>query len=175
MYDGERMSPVAKLGDIITIEGYGDLLFRVFNVSYSVEENAIDKFEDVYYDVVSLRDGEFVLADHYDATIVDSPAVADLDQLIEHFYDSEQALQDTLTSLGMNESNIKHLSDKYDIVKEDVDMSESNAIDKILDEINDWKELIEIVGEDKNYREHIARLENEMKNIVEADVDVGHK
>lgn len=165
----------ANLGDIITIGGYGEMLFRVFAKSYNEETNAYESYVDVFYDVISLETGEFLLADNEDITIIDSPSTVDTDTLKMHADDNSEAIKSIIETLGKYDHEIMYSSsdENDDNIGTEIDMSghkivddDNSAIDKLLDEMNDWKELVKNFGEDVHYMTNIKRIKDELKRIT---------
>ena len=84
MHEWYRREPVAKLGDVIQIKGYGSRKFEVYAVYYSFDMDAVDMFEDIYYDVASLDGKEYLMAWQEDIVVLETPDIVDYERLETH-------------------------------------------------------------------------------------------
>src|SRR5690625_4853708 len=75
--------PIARLGDIIQIKGYGSRKFEVFHVAYSYEVDAVEEFEEIFYDASEINGEEITMAWEEDITVLETPNEIDYDRLEE--------------------------------------------------------------------------------------------
>lgn len=152
----EMREPIAKIGDIIQIRGYGNRKYEVFSLQYAKDVFPTEMFIDICYDAVSLDGEDFIFAYQEDITVVQTPANVDYKRLE---YLSEK-------SVNMNTDIMDDLLKGFEIVPDDAaenitaketeeDEVEANKeddkpknVDDLLDELIDYQELIRIVGED---------------------------
>lgn len=167
--------PIIDLGDYVNIKGYGDRMYKVFEISVMREVSAFGVVDDTYYEVVSCEHGggdtaggEFIYANHEDVLLVEKENAVNYDELKGYTEMSDESNEILYKSLDMS----GYLSYGTDATEEDLTQGVStedikDAIDKLLDEINDYKELINIVGdEDNEYSDIIKGLTFDIRDIT---------
>src|SRR5690625_7825266 len=161
----EMREPIAKLGDIINVRGYGHRRFEIFAVNYEASMDAHESFEEVYYDVISVDLADFMVAWQEDVIVVETPNEIDYDRLEEY---SAQDYYDIISSFTVFEDVGKQ---KVSTNKEEVDVprnrSKSDKIDALMDEVYDYQTTINIVGEDHEegdgyYRDKVDGIKAEL-------------
>src|SRR5690625_2462400 len=129
----EMREPIAKLGDIINVRGYGHRRFEVFAVNYEASMDAYESFEEVYYDVVSVDLADFMIAWQEDVLVVETPNEIDYDKLEEY---SAQDYYDIISTFTVFEDVGKP---KVTTSKGEDDVprnrSKTDKIDVLLDEL----------------------------------------
>lgn len=142
--------PIAKIGDIIHIKGYGNRKYEIFSIQHTKDVFPTEAFVDICYDTVSIDGTEFNLAYQEDITVVTSPENVDYERLE---YMSEKSLEDVgdtlegiLVGYEIVASDIKAFGNKgyNDPSKEDI----GAEVDGLLDELSDCLQLIDMFGED---------------------------
>lgn len=155
----EPREPIAKLGDIVQIRGYGERKFEIFTLSYSMDMDAVDLFEDIYYDVAALDVPEYLLACQEDIIVVETPNEVDYDTLEEHSVQNNIETYSYLSSIGLQ--GYEMVTGDTDEVDDDnteegeivpkqrkEDEKESDKVDELLTELSDYYTLVGLVGED---------------------------
>lgn len=165
----EMREPIAKLGDIINVRGYGHRRFEVFAVNYEASMDAVESFEEVYYDVVSVDLADFIIARQEDVIVVETPNEIDYDKLEDY---SAQGYYDIIPSFTIDISEYVDVGKpKESTNKEEVDVprnrSKTDKIDALLDDLNRFKTLIEMMGEDDEdedtyYRDRVDEINAEL-------------
>lgn len=178
MREWEMREPVAKLGDIIQIRGYGSRKFEVFSISYTMDVDAVDIFEDVFYDVAALDSHDYMLACQDDIIVLETPIDVDYDRLEEYLVDQDYAQHMMLKSLGLDgydapETISREEGSDVEKRKEGETKAETNAekVDRLLMELYDSYTLVGIVGEDYeegdgHYKRKIDAIEAELKELA---------
>lgn len=89
LYD--EHNPIANVGDIVKIAGYGDMLCEVISISHEKYVDREVEYETVHYETLSRKDGRNYYADQSEITIVerkektaeraDKPALSKTEQI----------------------------------------------------------------------------------------------
>lgn len=166
----EMREPIAKLGDIVNVRGYGHRRFEVFSVNYEAAMDAVESFEEVFYDVVSVDLADFMIAWQEDVTVVETPNEIDYEKLEGH---SAQSYYDIISSFTIDYNGLMGGNKPKEQItkKEEVDVpknrSKSDKIDVLLDELHRFQTLIEMMGEDDEdedtyYRDRVDEIKAEL-------------
>lgn len=165
-----QREPIAKIGDIIHIRGYGNKEFEVFSVQCTIDTFPTESYYDICYDVVSLNGEEYILAFQEDITVVESPLDVDYERLE---YLSERSVE-------MDFERMNEILQGFDLVPDDnhtemeedvVEESKTETVDDLLDKLNDYNELIATVGEDYEegdgyYRRKVDDIKAKLRGII---------
>jgi len=65
-----KMTPIAQLSDLVTINGYANRLFRVDSYTHEFTFERGIESEDIYYDCTCVTAGEYTLGAQEDLTVV---------------------------------------------------------------------------------------------------------
>ncbi|MGN7387774.1 hypothetical protein [Sporosarcina sp. SAFN-015] len=71
------LEPIAQIDDLITIEGYGDRVFRVDGYTREESYNRDFEAEDIYYDCHCVVTAEYMMADQADVKLACRAVEAD--------------------------------------------------------------------------------------------------
>lgn len=154
-----RMKNTANIGDIISIKGYLGDLFIVESWTHELEYNEDLVIESIIYDVTDVKTGDFLIAFDEDVTVVERAESKSKSKTVGDFL-----------TVNININDIVDSAAEVRASKEPSVCSES--IDKLLDEINDYHELIRLFGDDNNaYKTRIEYAELKLKDIVEGGDD----
>src|SRR5690625_3490139 len=149
-----RMKNTANIGDIISIKGYLGDLFIVESWTHELEYNEDLVIESIIYDVTDVKTGDFLIAFDEDVTVVERAESKSKSKTVGDFL-----------TVNININDI--MDGKITSVPEPA-REESETIDKLLDEINDYHELIRVFGDDNNaYKTRIEYAEMKLKEITE--------
>src|SRR5690625_1722247 len=149
-----RMKNTANIGDIISIKGYLGDLFIVESWTHELEYNEDLVIESIIYDVTDVKTGDFLIAFDEDVTVVERAESKSKSKTVGDFL-----------SVNIN------INDIVDSASKELSVC-SESIDKLLDEINDYHELIQMFGDDNNaYKTRIEYAELKLKDIVEGGDD----
>lgn len=143
--------PIARLGDIIQVKGYGSRKFEVFSVFYSLEVDAVEEFEEIFYDVSEIDGEELMMAWQEDIVVLETPHEVDYERLEEL---SAKMFEDVLESFDISMGFESTKRDKAE--KEASDMRKkaeeeqvrADRIDYMLTLLSDYTALVELFGED---------------------------
>lgn len=72
----EPLRPIANIGDLITVKGYGIRTFQVDAFTHEFHYDAETQLEEIYYDVTCVQSFEQLVADQEDIAIVSRAANA---------------------------------------------------------------------------------------------------
>lgn len=162
--------PIARLGDIIQIKGYGSRKFEVFSVFYSLEVDAVEEFEEIFYDVSEINGEELLMAWQEDIVVLETPHEVDYERLEEL---SSKMFEDVLETFDITMGFKSTKVDKVE--KEDADVprnrSKADKIDTLLDELNRFRTLIKLLGEDEGdedtyYRDKVDEIKAELAELT---------
>ena len=67
---GEPRRPNAGIGDLVTIDGYGNRVFRVDSINYEYYLDEEVEHDGIFYETTDVRTFEMLLADDVDITVV---------------------------------------------------------------------------------------------------------
>src|SRR5690625_8038241 len=67
---GEPRRPNAGIGDLVTIDGYGNRVFRVDSINYEYYLDEEVEHDGIFYETTAVRTFEMLLADDGDITVV---------------------------------------------------------------------------------------------------------
>ena len=144
----EDRQPCAKIGDIIQIRGYGNRKYEVFSVQYTKDVYPSEMFVDICYDTVSLDGSDFILAFQEDITVVNTPENVDYKRLEYLAEKSIEPFGDIFGGIFGGGFEIVASDDQFEKEGEEMPEEKTESIDDLLDELNDYKALIELFGED---------------------------
>lgn len=170
----EMREPIAKLGDIVNVRGYGHRRFEVFSVNYEAAMDAVESFEEIFYDVVSVDLADFMIAWQEDVTVVETPNEIDYEKLEGH---SAQSYYDIISSFTIDYNGLmggnkpKEQITKKEEVGVPKNRSKSDKIDVLLDELYDYQTTINIVGDDHEegdgyYRDKVDEIKAELAAMM---------
>lgn len=187
MREWEFREPIAKLGDIIQIRGYGSRKFEVFSISYAVDIDVIDMFEDVFYDVAALDSHDYMLACQEDIIVLETPTDVDYDRLEEYLVRQDYAESTILKSLGLDGYEVTEIDEQGSeqdneqeeegvVDKREEIESRTDKVDRLLTELYDYYTLIGLVGGDYeegdgHYRRKIDDIEAELKELTGGEAE----
>ncbi len=72
-----KLTPIARIGDLITLQGYGKRVFRVDSYTHEFIYEIDATTEDIYYDCTCVSTSEYTIGAQDDVTVVCNEAQAD--------------------------------------------------------------------------------------------------
>ena len=156
-----RMKNTANIGDIISVKGYLGDLFIVESWTHELEYNEDLVIESIIYDVTDVKTGDFLIAFDEDVTVVERAESKSKSKTVGDF------LSVNINTNSFGEQMIDAIKE-FEEIKQQPRTDIPESIDKLLDEINDYHELIQMFGDDNNaYKTRIEHAELKLKDIVE--------
>lgn len=177
----EMRQPVAKLGDIVHIRGYGNAEFEVFSVSSLNEINPLEWFEEITYDVARIVGkgvyAEQLLAYQEDITVVNTPNEVDYEQLEDHLIQRDMDINETLANLGlegyeifltdedamdkMNAQYEENMKEAIDDIAKGIEETMGKVTPRLEAPQDDDERIDELLTELIDYQELVAEVGND--------------
>jgi len=79
--DSDNLKPIANIGDIVRVEGYGLRTFEVVAYSYERYIDAENDVDDIWYDVACTQTTDLILAGQEDITVLIRKGASPIGQL----------------------------------------------------------------------------------------------
>lgn len=138
----------ATFGDIVTVLGYGDALYKVENFTEQTINEPNGKVSEVFYDLTDVADyTNYVIADDEDITVV-----ATADKADEYFAQNPPT--------DYVKSEVTKVTKKTEV------KTKQAVIDGLLDELNQTMYLIEVFREaDDEYKGKIHEIKRKLKDV----------
>ena len=172
MADKFKRKNKANIGDIVIDANHPAREFQVDGYSHEIYTDANGEYEEITYDVYDVETCEFLIAFEEDLTVVVKAEMAD-DYLRSKYginaskpSDIERKIVDDI----MKEFTAKEkaLREAKAIVNKAGDSRNKVDVDTLLDEINDYKTLIKMFGdENKKYELAICEAKAKLKELTE--------
>ena len=150
-----RMKNTANIGDIISVKGYLGDLFIVEAWTHELEYNEDLVIESIIYDVTDVKTGDFLIVFDEDVTVVERAESKSKNRTVGDFLSVNININDVMDGKTTSEPAVES------------PRTSSETIDKLLDEINDYHELIRLFGDENNaYKTRIEYAELKLKEIT---------
>lgn len=160
-----------NIGDLVEIDGLGNEKYIIFAITTTYEVDAHRDYYDMWIDVASVnyktkdRGEVFIYASVEDVVNVYKEEVINYDELEELLTMSDEVSQEVMETV-MFSSHLDFETNKDVIMSNRTTINpthrqddETTAIDRALDEINDWNYLIKMFGDEDNvYQDHVDRI-----------------
>ena len=172
MADKFKRTNKANIGDIVIDANHPAREFQVDGYSHEIYTDADGQYEEITYDVYDVESCEFLIAFEEDLTVVVKAEMAD-DYLRSKYGINASKPSDIERKIVgdiMKEFTAKEkaLTEAKDIVNKAESRQGKDDIDTLLDEINDYKTLIKMFGdEDKKYELAICEAKAKLKELTE--------
>lgn len=166
-----KMTPLAQLGDLVTINGYANRLFRVDSYTHEFTFERGIESEDIYYDCTCVTAGEYTLGAQEDLTVVCREG-----QTEEFLKTYEHPEIDVIASemfdgmFGNIFGEAEQMTKPVNTVttKKTKEPTRQELIDVLLDDMNNVYNAIELVGDDGgDYGRRIDEIKAELSAVTE--------
>lgn len=164
-----KMTPIANIGDLVTLAGYANRLFRIDSYTHEFTFERGIEMEEIYYDCTCVTGGEYNLGAQEDITVVcrDGQTEAFL-QTYEHPIIDNVASEifDNMFGniFGEGTAVVKPIKSKVTPKKQ----TKQQRIDELLDEMINVNTAVSVIGDsDGGYRERIDEITKELTAITE--------
>lgn len=161
-----ELTPVARVDDIITIEGYGDRLFRVTGYTHEFTYNKHESYEEIWYDCYCVITAEFMMAEQDDvmSVVLAHESKAIIDDYLER--QADLILSNVFTDYG-DWKDAEITKEAYEpMTKKPKEKTRNQRIDELLDEMNNVRETRVILGED-HYAERMDEINVQLAELNE--------
>lgn len=134
------------IGDLVQVDGYGQDMFKIIGIRTELWRYKEDAWEEVRYELVRVRDGEWMEVSEEDLTII----------LRQH--DTQKFIYNVHMSYLLNEeepkdpTTVAFLPTPNHLEEKTMTYSEKQFIDSLLDIYNDYQVLYKWFGNDE-YKE----------------------
>lgn len=161
-----KLTPIATIGDIVILGGYGRRLFRVDGYTHEFMYDEDGPNEDIWYDVACVITGEYTIGAHDDIKLACKE-----DHATPFIANYEHPLTPSLLSGIETISFTMSASDTPAVVtpkaKPKKRHEKQAIVDDLLDEYRDLLMQTELFGEtDSNYSEMIAEVEAKLQEAT---------
>ncbi|SER88465.1 hypothetical protein [Psychrobacillus sp. OK032] len=159
-----KLKPIANIGDIVTINGYGRRLFRVdaYTHEFMVDEDGTE--EDIWYDVSCVNTGEYTIGAHDEVKFVCGATHAEV-FIANYDHPVTPSLLSGL-SFTVNVDSAENVAPVTPKPKPKSRQQKQAQVDELLDELNDLTLLNEFFGgKDEEYTERIAEVSEKLKAV----------
>lgn len=165
------LTNIADIGDIITVKGYNLKEFQVESWTHEVKYQTGCIDEVILYDVTDLKTHYFLLAYQEDVSVICRANKADA-YLRNIGIQRKQAESNTQLKINSTWEHLGNMSFKREEVdykaNKKVDHAEEARVDRFLDEIIDYKELIKNFGDvEGEYQAKIDSAKSKLTIIAE--------
>lgn len=157
-----QMTPTAKIGDLVTIKGYGNRVFRVASLTHEITYEKDAEYEDIYYDCHCVTNDEYMLGSQDDITVV---CKADMsDRFLENY---EHPKFDEISPFNLFEFFNENTEVKPMTTKPETKvLSKQERTDALLDDLLNVYQAMEVIGDaDGHYQRRIDEIEAELKEV----------
>lgn len=158
-----RLNNIANIGDIVSIEGEELGVFQVESWSHQVDYQPDYIDELIMYDVTDLRTHQFFIAFQEDISVICRADKAD-----EYLRNLGLSRGFDVGDLTIDISAWQYLGKEDESLSKPIELTKQERIDRLLDEINDYADLIRNFGdEDGEYQELIDSAKRRLAIIAE--------
>lgn len=158
-----RLNNIANIGDIVSIEGEELGVFQVESWSHQVDYQPDYIDELIMYDVTDLRTHQFFIAFQEDISVVCRADKAD-----EYLRNLGISGGFSVGDIAIDIGNMSFSREEDESLSKPIEMTKQERIDRLLDEINDYADLIRNFGdEDGEYQERISSAKRRLAIIAE--------
>jgi len=159
----------ATFGDIVTVLGYGNALYKVENFTEQTINEPNGKVSEVFYDLTDVEDyTNYVIADDEDITVV---ATADnADEYFAKFTMQIKPPTDYAKPFYFGDMMINIPSDYAEVAKvtkKPKAPTKQAVIDGLLDELITMQTVIDVCGTDDGYAVRIDDVKRKLKEVAE--------
>ena len=157
-----RMKPIAAIGDLVTISGYGARLFRVDSYTHEFLYERGAEYEDIYYDCTCATTAEYELGAQEDITVICKESEADA---LLAMYDHPEIDEEKTDDLNKLFVEVRIVTKPVEKTKEP---TKQERIDALLDERNDVGSTDDfvIVADAEAYKQRrIDEIDAKIKSI----------
>lgn len=170
-----KLKNIANIGDIVSVVGYELGVFQVESWTHEVDYQPDYTAENILYDVTDLKTHQFLLAFQEDVSVVCRADKADeyLNNLgiRKDFKASDLTVDVTLDidPVWQHVENMLFMRKEAEYMAEKPkQIPEQERINRFLDEINDYEDLIRNFGDENGeYQAKIDSAKRKLANIVE--------
>lgn len=120
------INPVAGVGDIVRIEGYGIRTFEVFSYSYEYYVDKENEYDDLWYDLTCTKTFEYFTAGQEDIVVlIRKGAERKMNasrptKTIDEMLDEMRSLQTALTVYGSTSGKGREIKRSIDAIKSEL-------------------------------------------------------
>src|SRR5699024_1377954 len=158
-----RLNNIANIGDIVSIEGEELGVFQVESWSHQVDYQPDYIDELIMYDVTDLRTHQFFIAFQEDISVVCRADKAD-----EYLRNLGISGGFSVGDIAIDIGNMSFSREEDESLSKPIEMTKQERIDRLLDEINDYADLIRNFGdEDGEYQKRIDSAKRRLAIIAE--------
>jgi CheY-like chemotaxis protein len=165
----------ADHGDLVSVEGYDGRLFMV--IAYQMIRNCLpeEEYNEIVYEVIDAYTGEFLEADGEDVEFV-----TDADHAAAYVRENPNPKAFAIDTSHLENKGAevmakeerkptaRELSSQIAKERKAARKKRAEQIDRLLDEMNDYKRLQAEFG-DAEYGDRIFAIEAELKKLTETD------
>src|SRR5690554_2015861 len=168
-----KMTPIAQLGDLVTINGYANRLFRVDSYTHEFTFERGIESEDIYYDCTCVTAGEYTLGAQEDLTVVCREGQTEEFLKTYEHPEIDVVASDLFENMfgnifgGEADTVIQPYKPINTIIKKPKEPTKQERIDALLDDMNNVNNAIELIGDEGGgYAERLGEIKAELGAIV---------
>lgn len=179
-----KLKNIANIGDIVTVSGYELGVFQVESWTHEVDHQPDYIDEVIMYDVTDLRSHHFLLAFQEDVSVICKADKSDEYLRNLGMQGSGCATGTAIDPAWQHFENMTFLRKEANYVaNKPKEISKQERIDRFLDEINDYEELIRSFGDEAEtgddeygerkageYRAKIDSAKERLRSITERKI-----
>lgn len=162
-----KLSPIAQLGDLITITGYATRLFRIDSYTHEFTYERGLETEEIYYDCSCVTSAEYTLAAQEDITVACAEVYSEIYlETYEHPI-IDVVASDIFANLFANMNwEAEVMTKPVKAVNKTKEPTKQERIDALLDEMNNVNNAIELIGDsDGEYGRRIDEIKAELEAV----------
>jgi len=163
-----KLKPIAQLGDLVTIIGYANRLYRIDSYTYEFTFERGLETEEIYYDCSCVTSAEYTLAAQEDITVACTDAHSEIFLETYEHPKVDVVAMDIFENLFANMNWEAEEMTKPQAVSKPKEKTEQQRIDALLDERNDVGILDGIITtQDAEYKQHrLAEIDAQIKEVM---------
>lgn len=166
-----KMTPVARLGDLVNIAGYANRLFRVDSYTHEFTFERGIEAEDIYYDCSCVSAGEYTLGAQEDITVVCREGkTAEFLKTYKHpeiDVAATQLYEKLFGNIFEGEAEEMTINPIKTTVKKAKEPTKQELIDGYLDELINVNNAIELIGDGGDLAYYGARIAGILAGLAE--------
>lgn len=144
-----KMTPVARIGDLVNINGYANRLFRVDTYTHEFTFERGIESEDIYFDCTCVTAGEYTLGAQEDVTVVCREGqTEEFLKTYEHPEIDVIATELYENLFGNIFEEAEDMTKQVITVKAPKELTKQEKIDGYLDELINVNNAIELIGDE---------------------------